>query len=44
MKFMGDYPLKGLSEQDVITTILKVYINELVLNNDERIIKITLPS
>ncbi|KAK7939845.1 hypothetical protein WMY93_003171 [Mugilogobius chulae] len=24
MKFMGDYPLKGLTEQDVVTTILKL--------------------
>lgn len=24
MKFMGDYPMKGQSEQEVISTILKV--------------------
>jgi len=25
MKFMGDYPMKGQAEQDVVSTILRVY-------------------
>lgn len=25
MKFMGDFPLKGQTEQDLVTTILKVH-------------------
>lgn len=27
MKFMGDFPLKGQTEQDLVTTILKVLRN-----------------
>ncbi len=31
MKFMGDFPLKGQTEQDLVTTILKVHTLYLIL-------------
>lgn len=29
MKFMGDFPLKGQTEQDLVTAILKVHMSHM---------------
>lgn len=37
MRFMGDAPLKGQHEQDLVTTVLKVLIHILVIRKTDDI-------
>uniref|UniRef100_A0A3P8PMD9 Myosin XVAa n=1 Tax=Astatotilapia calliptera TaxID=8154 RepID=A0A3P8PMD9_ASTCA len=39
MKFMGDFPMKGQTEQDLVTTILKVCLHQQILSGDHGLMK-----